>query len=725
MSLRLYESSTLRENLLDKGKEMAENISSGTFDNSYPPIVSVRAPRTTDRAEVGTLWICPSLNDAWIITSARGGISTWINIGGGSGTFASLSVIGNAVITTGNLEVTAGTLTMGTFGRGLVFSSATGVLSSAAGTDGQLVVGATGAAPLWASLASSDGSVGIAVGANTIDLTVTGATGSSFPTDGAIVVPLAGATSIVGDTNITTDGAVANTVTINLNPSVSLVGKLTAGNDLEMTTGTCLIASDDNAANAIYLHANGGVNETIHLYSQLGTGVASLNFESLVGGIYMSAGTALSLNAATASEINITNNSFAIATGTGALNLGIDAAHTVTLGSAIAAASTVVNSGTGPLNITGLGAMTLSAVGLLKIDSSAGRIDIGTDVVAQNINIGTGAAVRTVSLCNSTGASSFVAHCGTGAFDLGVDATDHTTRIGSTSGVSAFTAQAGTGTMTFTAGGAFDVNAVGAATIDSVGNIELNTSAGAINIATDAVAVVTTIGNITGVSQVVMDCGTAGVSVGASATAHASIFGSTNTTSNTTVQSGSGVLVLSGAGDITIDSAGVLELNSSAGVISIGNDAVSQAVNVATAGASFGADANAHTTTIGSTNTTSTTTIQSGTGGIGLAAAGLVSITAATDSQAGAAVTINANVGKGVFTGLTTAAGATQDFTITNSLVTAASGIIYSIANLGANDAQMQITRMIPGAGSFVVSVKNIGAAALNGDVIISFIVLG
>jgi hypothetical protein len=266
MSLRLYESSTLRENLLDKGKEMAENISSGTFDNSYPPIVSVRAPRTTDRAEVGTLWICPSLNDAWIITSARGGISTWINIGGGSGTFASLSVIGNAVITTGNLEVTAGTLTMGTFGRGLVFSSATGVLSSAAGTDGQLVVGATGAAPLWASLASSDGSVGIAVGANTIDLTVTGATGSSFPTDGAIVVPLAGATSIVGDTNITTDGAVANTVTINLNPSVSLVGKLTAGNDLEMTTGTCLIASDDNAANAIYLHANGGVNETIPLY---------------------------------------------------------------------------------------------------------------------------------------------------------------------------------------------------------------------------------------------------------------------------------------------------------------------------------------------------------------------------------------------------------------------------------------------------------------------------
>jgi hypothetical protein len=714
---------------------MAQYITEGTFDSSYPPIVSKRAPRATDRAEIGTIWIDKTLNDVWVITSATGGISTWINCGGGSGTFASLTVAGTSLV--GGAATFSSTITASTFGRGLVFSSAAGLLSAAAGTNGQLVIGATGASPLWASLASSDGSVGITVGANTIDLTVTGATGSSFPTDGAIVTPLAGATSIVGDTNITTDGVVANTVTINLNPSVSLVGKLTAGNDLEMTTGTCLIASDDNAANAIYLHANGGVNETIHLYSQLGTGVASLNLESLVGGIYMSAGTALSLNAATASAITIANNSFAIATGTGALNLGVDAAHTVTLGSAIAAASTVVNSGTGPLNITGLGAMTLSAVGLLKIDSSAGRIDIGTDVVAQNINIGTGAAARTISIGNSTTTSSVIIDVGTGNLDLGVTATAHATRLGSINTTSATTVQSGTGALV--------INGLGAVTIDAVGALELNSSTGAVNISTDAVANTTTIGNATGISSVIVNSGTGDAKFGANATDHTTVIGSVTGVSVTSVQSGTGALDVTGLGAMNIDAAGALSINSSAGVINIGDDAVAQAVNVGTgaaarvvtlgstngasqtivacgtAGADFGTTANAHTTTVGSTNTTSATVVQSGTGGVSLSAAGIVTVTPATDSQAANAVTINANVGVGTFTGLTTAVGAVETLTVTNSKTSAGKGILVTLQVAGAEDAILTVHKVRTGAGSFTVKYKNDGTDALASNIIMTF----
>lgn len=736
---------------------MAERLMTG-YDQSYPPIVSKRSPTNKDRAELGTIWINTTLNDIFILTSVVAGLSTWINCGGGTGTFAALTVDpGDTTITAGNLIVSAGSATISSFGNGLVFSSATGVLSSSAGTNGQIVIGKTGDAPLWGAITCPDGSIGIALGANTIALTATGATASTFPTDAGIATPAAGATTINGDgTNIST-AAVADVITITLAPSVSLTGKLTAGNDLEMTTGTCLIASDDNAANAIYLHANGGVNEQINIFSDQGTGVDSIWMHSDVGGLTVTSGLA------SADAINIAatdaaggidvdygtaginfagaNGAFTVTSGTAAISIGADAvAHDVTLGGTAGASSLLLQAGTGAVTVTAGGVLDINAVGLVTIDSTGGRLNIGAGDNANNINVGTGAAARTVTIGNSTGASSIILDCGTGAFDLGVTATDHTSRLGSTTGVSALTLQAGTGAMTFTAGGIFDVNATG--------NITLDTSAGAINIATNAVAVVTTIGNVTGASQVVVDCGTAGASFGASATPHTTTIGSTDTTSNTTVQSGSGALVLTGAGDLTLDAAGVLELNSSAGVISIGNDAVSQAVNIATAGervltlgssttasqtvvecgtagASFGASANAHVTTIGSTNTTSSTVINGGSNGISLTAGGLVSMVAATDTQAGAAVTINANIGIGIFTGLTTAAGASQDFTITNSLVSATSGIIYSIANKGDNDAQMQVTRMVPGAGSFVLSVTNQGAAALNGDVIISFIVLG
>jgi len=599
----------------------------GLGDSGLDPIVQDHAPSGQDYAQSGQIWVDETGGDVFIACGTSGGLQVWVGCGGGTGAFNAVTVNpGNLTVTAGNLAVTAGTVTFGTFGRGLVFSSAAGLLSASAGTDGQIVVGATGASPLWASLASSDGSVGIAVGANTIDLTVTGATGSSFPTDGAVVTPLAGATSIVGDTNITTDGAVANTVTINLNPSVSLVGKLTAGNDLEMTAGTCLIASDDNAANAIYLHTTGGVNEQINIHADAGTGMQSIWMHSDVGGINLEAGVAaasavlieatnaaggIGFTAGTGGVITaVTNGVFTVETGTGAVSIGADAvAHNCTFGGTTGAAATTIQAGTGNLVQTSTGTITLDCAGVLELNSSAGAIGIGNDAVAQNINIGTGAAARTVTIGNSSGASSVVVDCGTGNADFGVTATAHTSRLGSTTGASATTVQAGTGVLAINGGGAVE--------IDSVGALDLNTSAGAINIATDAVAVVTTIGNVTGVTQVVVDCGTAGVSVGASATAHASIFGSTNTTSNTTVQSGSGVLALSGAGDVTVDAVGTVEINSSAAAIRIGNDAVAQDIAIGTGAA-------ARTITLGNNTTTTALQLTAGTGDITLTSADAV-----------------------------------------------------------------------------------------------------
>ena len=79
---------------------------------------------------------------------------------------------------------------------------------------------------------------------------------------------------------------------------------------------------------------------------------------------------------------------------------------------------------------------------------------------------------------------------------------------------------------------------------------------------------------------------------------------------------------------------------------------------------------------------------------------------------------------KATFTGFTTAAAASQVFTITNSKLTTDSVILCSVCNQGSNDAQMTVTRQLLAAGSVAVTLKNNGAAALNGDVIITVLLL-
>ena len=98
---------------------------------------------------------------------------------------------------------------------------------------------------------------------------------------------------------------------------------------------------------------------------------------------------------------------------------------------------------------------------------------------------------------------------------------------------------------------------------------------------------------------------------------------------------------------------------------------------------------------------------------------------AGADSQAGATCTVNKNVFACTYTGFTTAAAASQVFVITNSVVTTSSQVILTVSNLGTNDAQMTLQRVEQKAGSIEVTVKNNGAAALNGNVVITGWVIG
>lgn len=133
----------------------------------------------------------------------------------------------------------------------------------------------------------------------------------------------------------------------------------------------------------------------------------------------------------------------------------------------------------------------------------------------------------------------------------------------------------------------------GSATILTAGtalNLASDASADAVNIGTGAAARVITIGNVTGATQVVLNSGTAGIA-----------------------------LASTGAGDITIDSDdtvlidadGVLELNSSGGVIGIGNDANAQNINIGTGAA-------ARTITVGNGTGATSVVVDCGTGALDL-----------------------------------------------------------------------------------------------------------
>ena len=118
--------------------------------------------------------------------------------------------------------------------------------------------------------------------------------------------------------------------------------------------------------------------------------------------------------------------------------------------------------------------------------------------------------------------------------------------------------------------------------------------------------------------------------------------------------------------------------------------------------------------------------LTTGGGSVDISSSGLVTMVAGTDTQASptAASTLNTNVGSVTFTGFTTAAAGSQEFTITNSTAGATSAIFATINNEGANDAQCHVTRIKRAAGSFVVTMTNSGAAALNGDVTVNYWVI-
>lgn len=552
--------------------------------------------------------------------------------------------------------------------------------------------------------------------------------------------------------------------------TVSGIGQLST--TLEATTGT-----DDNTAmtplKVAQVLAGGGSSPTftnVLISGTLGvTGLTSLNGSATI----LSAGTAIDIGSDASAD---------------AINVGIGAAaRVITIGNVTGATAVAVNTGTGSFTVTTTGTgdivlnsddtMLLDSDGVLELNSSAGVIGIGNDADAQNINIGTGAAQRVITIGNSTSATQVVVNGGTAGINIGANSIAQTVTIGNQTGASAVVIDSGTGPINIgnsiakivtignittttavainsgTGGIALvststgDITAASGDTLllDSVGVLEINSSAGVISIGNDAVSQninvgtggtrAIAIGNSTSTTSVSINGGTgSSVNVGTNAIAHTVTIGNVTGTTAVTVNTGTGGfnvnttttgdIVLNSADTVLIDSAGVLELNSSAGVIGIGNDAVAQninigtgaaartitignassnssvVVNVGTGAASFGANATDHSTTIGSASGVSATTINSGSGNTNVTGGHLVIASVAkTLLVNGGAVTDF--IGTGVLT------SGTQ--TIANTNIAAGDVILLTRTGVAASTTLGELTYTISAGVSFTVRSAIVG----------------
>lgn len=274
-----------------RSRSRAYGIDNALQDLAPQTIVAQRAPSTADQAEEGTTWINETDNEVYMLSSYTNGSAGWLNLAGGAGVFDSIeATTGNITADVGDIfavagdiiagagDITAatgavnaasgayntlnvgaggidagGTFTLAAEPDGVLLTDNTGLITATQGTDGQLLIGATGAAPVFANLTSSGMTITITEGANTINLDTAGAAGTTeFEADDlSTAVPVAGVIVMAGASGVTTSAA-GDTVTFALDDPLSVVGSITAGTSVSaattVTAGTGVTVTTGNAA---------------------------------------------------------------------------------------------------------------------------------------------------------------------------------------------------------------------------------------------------------------------------------------------------------------------------------------------------------------------------------------------------------------------------------------------------------------------------------------------
>jgi len=542
------------------------------------------------------------------------------------------------------------------------------------------------------------------------------------------LAPVAGDILIAGGLNLT-DVNAGNTVTLNLDPAITLATSVTsplytsgAGVDVAITApaGQNVLIKMGDAAGANKTSFIDSTNAEVFAIDSNGT--MAMAGVTVTGALTQTAG-AVNLgmdNLGSAINIGGGNVIKALAIGGGA------AAHTLALGSAFAGAMTADSAAGISLNaatasnftVTGAADLTLSSVGgSINVTGSQAAVDavlIGATDAAGGIDVNCGTGGITIDSTGAfsiDGAAASNVSVGGAGIDLNLEsalgrvvvngeeaADDAITVVSAAGGLDTNVAlqmnldssqAAATAVRIFAsnAAGGIDIDCgTGGCTLDSTGVVSID-SAGATNI------------TATGAFDVTLSSTAGSVIVsGGEAVADAVQITSSNAAGGVLVTTGTGgaaVNAVGAAAPITLDAVGVVELNSSGAAIGIGSDADNFAVNVGTAGV--------RTVTVGSLTGASATVIQSGTGKIDIASE-VKTLTADYAVVSGDKITF-------------TQSPIVQSAATTGAAPTGATGDVNIISLQGG----VEMEEFVLGAGQTIIAPR-MGAAGLtvSGDLTLS-----
>lgn len=153
-----------------------------------------------------------------VITNTGAGGSGITTLVGDSGnaTGATVNILGSGnVITSGLVDTITIGLTGITNHSVLVGGASNTITSLGAGTNGQVLIGSTGADPVFGTLTSTGGTILFTAGAGTLNLEASASLPTSFTTDSGVAVPALNNLNTLGSGSITTSGS-GSTVTTQL-----------------------------------------------------------------------------------------------------------------------------------------------------------------------------------------------------------------------------------------------------------------------------------------------------------------------------------------------------------------------------------------------------------------------------------------------------------------------------------------------------------------------------
>jgi hypothetical protein len=285
----------------------------------------------------------------------------------------------------------------GAFDASLILSS-TGTGTDAIdinATAGGITADASGALSLQAGAASdlttSAGAITVA-GAGGVDVQYGSTSQANFSADGTCTLKANTAYTITHaadgageDLTISQTGAQnASLVLASAGTGTDAIDiNATAGGITADATGSVAITSTNNAADSIYLHANGGASETIQIRSDQGTGADSIELVSDVGGLTLThgVGDAITLGASSSSITHAAaaDNADLTISQTGAFDASLVLSSTGTNTDAID-----INATAGGIDVDANGALALNAGAASNLTTSSGAITVagagGVDV---------------------------------------------------------------------------------------------------------------------------------------------------------------------------------------------------------------------------------------------------------------------------------------------------------------------------------------------------------